>query len=53
MPSLLDAVLKTTKISKALRATRAGPSDGAGAVWTQFARVAGEEYDKNVAKQAC
>ena len=39
VPSLLDAVLKTTKISKALQAIRAGPSDGAGTVSSQFARV--------------
>ena len=37
---LLDAVVKTTKISKALQATRGGPSDGAGTVWSQFGTVA-------------
>ena len=39
MPSLLDAVVRTTKISKALKATRAGPSDGADILWSHFARV--------------
>ena len=34
VPSLFDAVVKTTKISKALQATRGGPSDGAGTVWS-------------------
>ena len=39
VPSHLNAVVNTAKISKALQATRAGPSDGAGTVWSQFARV--------------
>ena len=32
VPSLFDAIVKTTKISKALQATRGGPSDGGGNV---------------------
>ena len=32
VPSLLDAVVKTTKISKALQATWGGPLDSAGTV---------------------
>ena len=39
VPSLVDAVVKTTKISKALQATLGGPSDGAGTVWSQFGTV--------------
>ena len=41
VPSLLDAVMKTTKISKALQATRGGPADGSGTVWSYFGTVAG------------
>ena len=37
--SLLDAVVKTTKISRTLQATRGSPSDGAGPVWFQFGTV--------------
>ena len=36
---LLDAVVKTTKISRTLQATRGGLSDGAGTVWFQFGTV--------------
>ena len=32
-------VVKKTKVSKALQATQAGPSDGAGTVWSQFGTV--------------
>ena len=39
MPSLLDVVVKTTKISRSVQATRVGPSDGAGTVWFQFGTV--------------
>ena len=39
MPSLFDAVVKTTNISKALQATWGGLSDGAGTVWSQFGTV--------------
>ena len=39
MPSLLDVEVKRTKISKTLQATRGGPSDGAGTVWSQFGTV--------------
>ena len=39
MPSHLDAVVKTTKISRALQATWGGPSHGDGTVWSQFGTV--------------
>ena len=39
VPSLLDAIVKTTKVSKALQATRGSPSDSAGTVWSQFGTV--------------
>ena len=35
----MDAVVKTTKISETLQATRGVPLHGAGTVWSQFARV--------------
>ena len=39
MRSLLDAVVKTTKIFRALQVTRGGPSHRAGTVWFQFGTV--------------
>ena len=39
MPSHLNAVAKTTKISKALQATQGNPSDGAVPLSSQFSTV--------------
>ena len=39
MPSLLDAVVKTTKISRIPQATRGSPPDDVGTVWFRFGRV--------------